>query len=131
MVTPILNERLYQLTTRWMFQFYRQLANFNLRLGVFSPSLSPHKHMENKLPLPPGVQEQVDLFYADYPPKEAKAIIKQYLGLVMSEKYRSLPVTKLEERTIIRTRPKPRVRVSTPKNEPKTTQKSTSKSSRT
>jgi hypothetical protein len=80
---------------------------------------------------PPDIQKQVDLFLADYPPRTAKAIVRRYLELIMSEKYRSSSVTKLEERTIARSRPKPRARVSVKTNEPKTNQKSASKSSRT
>lgn len=58
--------------------------------------------------LPPDIQKQVDLFLVDYPPRTAKAIVRRYLELITSEEYRSSSVTKLEERTIARSRPKPR-----------------------
>jgi hypothetical protein len=89
--------------------------------------------MQNKIPLPPGIQKQVTLFLTDYPPREAQEIVKRYLGLVLSEKYRSASATKLDGKTVIRSLPKPRVRVKNI-NEPKARKKnakSTSKSSRT
>jgi hypothetical protein len=83
-----------------------------------------------KPPLPEGIQEQVTLFLTDYPPREAQEIVSRYLGLVTSEKYRSASAAKLENQGIARSRPKARIRTQKI-NEPKTNQKSTSKSSRT
>jgi hypothetical protein len=81
-----------------------------------------------KPPLPPDIQRQVNLFLADYPPKVAKAIVMRYLKLITSEEYRSSSTTKLEEKTIARSRPKPRIRVNVKANEPKTNQKTNQKS---
>jgi hypothetical protein len=75
-----------------------------------------------KPPLPEGIQEQVTLFLTDYPPREAQEIVKRYLGLVTSEKYRSASAAKLDGKTVVRSRPKPRVRVKNI-NEPKARKK--------
>lgn len=45
--------------------------------------------------LPEGVQEQVELFLADYP-KTDPAIVKRYLDLVLSEKYRATAMGRSE-----------------------------------
>ena len=45
--------------------------------------------------LPEGVQEQVNLFLADYP-RTGPAIVKRYLALVLSEKYRATAMGRSE-----------------------------------
>jgi|GEM_PF-5705856 len=78
--------------------------------------------------LPEGVQEQVDLFLADYP-KSGPELVRRYLNLVMSEEYRSSSMGRSETHKLEATRPHQRNRVKEI-NEPKKTKKGTSKSSR-
>lgn len=88
--------------------------------------------MENNLLLPPAVQEQVDRFYRDYPPKEAKPLVERYLKLVLGEDYRSANIGRTENHMTEATRPRPRARASTFKEpKPKKGSTSTSRSSRT
>lgn len=88
--------------------------------------------MENNSLLPPAVQEQVDRFYRDYPPKEAKLLVERYLKLVLGEDYRSANIGRTEAHMTESTRPRPRARGSTFKEaKSKKSSTSTSRSSRT
>ena len=66
--------------------------------------------MENESPLPAAVEEQIDRFYKDYPPKKAKELAERYQKLVMGEDYRSASLGRTEAHMVERSRPRPRSR---------------------
>ena len=68
--------------------------------------------MKNKLPLPPGVAYQVELFRLDdsNSHKENEAIVKRYLNLILSDGYRASSTVRLENRTVLNPRKNVRIR---------------------
>ena len=68
--------------------------------------------MKNKLPLPPGVAYQVELFRLDssHSSKENEAIVKRYLNLLLSDGYRTSSTVRLENRTVLKPRKNVRIR---------------------
>lgn len=81
-----------------------------------------HPPIEVPANLPDGVQEQINLFLADYP-KSGPDLVKRYLKMVLSDEYRSRAMGRSDSQQFEVNRMK--------NNEPKKTRKGTSKSSRT